>query len=364
MATVDGDNPRPNYRAIKLQIGPLKKYDDFQNWRYMLKSSVCADSGYDDISKALDFIKEVEDPKILFDTFYTARDPSMVKLDMALFYGLMRALETSIDGMLVTTQVRTKVEFGCGRQALRVIDKFYSHEADRLVSNAMQKLFALRCHNIGGLGEFLTKFQYLEKESGATLGEAVKLELIRRDLRGMRELDALFAVWKNDIDPDSASLMERLETHDVERREHNRDKPPGRAHQVSGGGGNKYAELTCHYCGKLGHIKPDCYSFKNDKESGNVKPKGAGKGGKGQPSKGKGKGKSNGKGNGKAKGKGKGLATVDEGACENTWEYEGSSWEEWSDPNAHAQTSVEASLATMVEQKLKTNTAESYSSFQ
>ena len=361
MSTEEGANARPNHRAIKLQIGPLKKYDDFQNWRYMLKSSVCADSGYEDVNEALAFVKEVEDSTIDFKALYTSRKASMFKLDMALFYGLMRSLETSIDGMLVTTSIRTKVEFGCGRQALRIIDKFYSHEADRLVSNAMQKLFALRCQNVNGLGEFLTKFQYLEKESGATLGESVKLELLRRDLRGMRDLDALFAVWKNDLNPDSKSLIERLESYHIERREHNRDKPSGRAYQVSGGA-NNHAELTCHYCNRLGHIKPNCFTFQKDKESGNLKPKGAGKGGKGQSSKGKGKGKSNGKSKGKAKGKGKANATVEEGACEEAWEYEGSSWE-WCEPTTNEETSVQSGLVTIVEEKLKSNNALSLASF-
>ena len=82
MSTEEGTNARPNHRAIKLQIGPLKKYDDFQNWRYMLKSSVCADSGYEDVSQALAFIKEVEDLTIDFKALFTSRDPSMFKLDI------------------------------------------------------------------------------------------------------------------------------------------------------------------------------------------------------------------------------------------------------------------------------------------
>ena len=118
-------------KTIKLSISALKRFDDFQNWRYMLKSSVCAESGLDDVSAALDFVNEVEKSTVTFEQLYSTRNAKFAKLDMALFNSLMKALEDSIDGALVITSVRTKVEFGCGRQTLRLVDKYYSHEADR-----------------------------------------------------------------------------------------------------------------------------------------------------------------------------------------------------------------------------------------
>ena len=343
-------------KAIKLNLGSLKKFDDFQNWRYMLKSSICADSGLEDIASALAFIKQVESSDVTFDALYSTRDPVYGKLDMALFNGLIKALESSIDGALVITSIRTKVEFGCGRQALRLVDKYYSHEADRLVSNAMQKLFSLRCNSVNNIGEFLTSFQYLEKESGNCLGEPVKLELLRRDLRNFRELDALFAVWKNDLNPDSKSLVERLESFDVERRGSTRDKAPARAHPASQSTPNPHADRTCYYCNKQGHIKPDCRSFLRDKESGNVKPNAKGsKGGKGSVGKGGkgGKGGKDGKGKDKDKGQGKGYGVIEEEG--EKWDEQGGSWQWIALPDQSS--SIEQSLALLVQDKLNLSEA-------
>ena len=135
--------------------------------------------------------------------------------------------------------------------------------------NAWKEGFAINYSS--KIGEFLTSFQYYEKESGNCLGEPVKLELIRRDLRNYRELDGLFAVWKNDLHPDSKSLIERLENFDVERRCCTRDRPSTRAHQVAQNDTKPNAVKTCHYCNRKGHIRPECRTYLKDKESGNLK---------------------------------------------------------------------------------------------
>ena len=40
----------------------------------------------------------------------------------------------------------------------------------------------------------------------------------------------------------------------------------------------KHANLTCHYCNKKGHIKPDCWKRKKDKADGKKKDKESGSG--------------------------------------------------------------------------------------
>ena len=102
------DSKSSSSKAMKLTVGPLKKFDDFQNWRYALKSTICADSGLDDIVAALPFVKDVEQKSVTFEALYSSREAIFYKLDMALFNSLLKALETSIDGALVTTFIRTK----------------------------------------------------------------------------------------------------------------------------------------------------------------------------------------------------------------------------------------------------------------
>ena len=61
------DSKDSSSKAMKLTVGPLKKFDDFQNWRYALKSTICADSGLDDVAAALAIVKDVELKTVTFE---------------------------------------------------------------------------------------------------------------------------------------------------------------------------------------------------------------------------------------------------------------------------------------------------------
>jgi hypothetical protein len=69
-------------------------------------------------------------------------------------------------------------------------------------------------------------------------------------------------------------------------------KPPDTAFSV-----NDHKDKTCHYCGKKGHIQPDCRKKQSDQLKGK---------GKSQPLKGQVKNNQRGKGKGKSKGRGRG----------------------------------------------------------
>ena len=68
------DSTSNSSKAMKLTVGPLKKFDDFQNWRYALKSTICADSGLEDIASALAFVKDVDAKTVTFEALYSSRE--------------------------------------------------------------------------------------------------------------------------------------------------------------------------------------------------------------------------------------------------------------------------------------------------
>ncbi len=71
-----------------------------------------------------------------------------------------------------------------------------------------------------------------------------------------------------------------------------KNKPPDTAFSV-----NDHKDKNCHYCGKKGHIQPDCRKKQADQQKGKGKP---------QPPKGQVKKDQRGKGKGKFKGRGRG----------------------------------------------------------
>ena len=263
----------------KIVLTHIKRSDQYDNWRYILQANVCAHDSVENAREALKFLKEVEDTSVTNQSLMDDCPERFQKLDMCLFLALITTLSSSVDGDQVLSRVRAQVEFGCGRQGLRVIDKFYLHEQSRAKTKALQSLMNLECRKIADLGGFLAKFMQLANEA-KDVAPAMKVELLKRQLLKLSQLDAVFAVWKKGDFPDFDTLLEALEEYAQERREVDQV----RHSHATGQGGDR-----CNWCKTDGHRMDDCPKYAADIASGKalskedcLAQKAKGKGGKGE----------------------------------------------------------------------------------
>ena len=279
----------------KIILTPVKKSEHYDNWCYILKANVCAHDSVEDARAALVFLDQVADATVTEVMLLTGCPEQFQKLDMCLFLALITMLSSSVDGDQVLSRVRAQSEFGCGRQALRIIEKFYLHEQSRAKTKALQSLMDLKCGKIADLGAFLAKFVMLVNETDG-IDPAMKIELLKRQLLRYNNLDAIFAVWKKEDFPSFESLLASLEEYAQERRGTEQVR---HSHLTSGYG-------KCNWCKKEGHFLVDCPICAADVKAGRALSR---EDYQAQQNKGKGKGKGayfNPKGAGKGKGGGKG----------------------------------------------------------
>ena len=322
----------------RIELPPMKKVDDYDNWKFLLKASICAHPSVNNPVEVLAFLEVVEDLSVSDTHLFTEREEIFAKLDTQLFLALVMALNNSVDGSQITTRIRGSVTFGCGRQALRLVDKFYRHEKGKARTRALRNLMQLSCDKVSRLGDYLARFSLYESDAGV-IDEGMKIELLKNSLLQFSQLDAVFAVWQKNLGS-AEELFQDLEAFTAERRDtqkhqHQDQKPPPHGGGKKKGRGHK-AHLaqegvdrdTCHWCGKKGHWIADCYAYQRAIDAGEVEApqtgKQKGKGGKGAKG-GKAKGKGGAKG-GKGKGKGgkKGAHAAAEAYydCYSQWDWD------------------------------------------
>ena len=201
----------------------MKKVDDYDNWKFLLKASICAHPSVNNPVEVLAFLEVVEDLSVSDTHLFTEREEIFAKLDTQLFLALVMALNNSVDGSQITTRIRGSVTFGCGRQALRLVDKFYRHEKGKARTRALRNLMQLSCDKVSRLGDYLARFSLYENDAGV-IDEAMKIELLKNSLRQFSQLDAVFAVWQKDLGS-ADELFQDLEAFVAERRDTQKGHP-------------------------------------------------------------------------------------------------------------------------------------------
>ena len=131
-------------REGKLSLKDLPSdVEEYRRWRYAAMAAYVFNAA--DPSAATAFLEVVSDQRVSFEELVTERPPSQARADAGLFVAILQSLKGP-DAQKFHIAIETEAEMGCGRQALRILDRSMTVSAERLALTSLQELQALnRC---------------------------------------------------------------------------------------------------------------------------------------------------------------------------------------------------------------------------
>ena len=108
---------------IALQLLPeaSSKYD---RWRFSAKASILAAAP--DPLIAMAYLEELDKPIATMDDLAKGLAIGVAKTDVKLFAAIIGSCK-GVEGSKTVAKIQAQARFGCGRQALRIIDTMRSH---------------------------------------------------------------------------------------------------------------------------------------------------------------------------------------------------------------------------------------------
>ena len=262
---------------------------DYDSWRYSLCAQVLRASP--DPGLALSYLRELEDESVAFADLPTMLDPGMNRVDVSLFAAIVGACQKGIKAAEHLKTIQARAAFGCGRQALRVLDERHKHESTHLATKANSEIQKLTCAGLEDLGHFMASFRLYRHQMGTgehKLTNAMGISLLKDKLRGLNELKATFALWAAGSSTDLNGLLQAIESiqaeylDEIEKRNNRKAeraaaaaargtagaaKGPGKGKK--GKDGKTKAKVTCGFCGKPNHDASQCW---NNPQSASYRP--------------------------------------------------------------------------------------------
>ena len=262
---------------------------DYDSWRYSLCAQVLRASP--DPALALTYLRELEDESVAFADLPTMLNPGMNRVDVTLFAAIVGACQKGIKAAEHLKTIQARAAFGCGRQALRVLDERHKHESTHLATKANSEIQKLTCAGLEDLGHFMASFRLYRHQMGTgehKLTNAMGISLLKDKLRGLNELKATFALWAAGSSTDLNGLIQAIESiqaeylDEIEKRNSRKAeraaaaaargtaaaaKGPGKGKK--GKDGKTKAKITCGFCGKPNHDASQCW---NNPQSASYRP--------------------------------------------------------------------------------------------
>lgn len=260
--------------------------EGYARWRYALKSSVLAAiavPGGPSLGVAQQYLAEVEATSIFtFEDLHNRLDVAMSRIDLKLFHAILMCCKgASADKYL--EMIEARCVFGCGRQALRILDVAHRFDIENVQAKAATSIVNLKCRSIDDLMTYLARFRLERARVGIDgLSDHMTYELLRSQLSHVKEAEASFALHQSLIIAGSASvdlLISNLELVAAQFEE-KRGKRQQTANVAKGNpkGSNRDKE-TCFKCGAEGHRAKECPNKGGKSGKGKGKGKGSGSGG-------------------------------------------------------------------------------------
>ena len=165
--------------------------EDFESWRYAASAQILA-SVKDSLSAML-YLQSVEDLSIDFATLSATLPPEQSRLDVRVFAAVTIAAKGQDN---IFDMIRSRATFGCGRQALRILDQLNLREATLTAVRATKKINNLECSNLDGLETYIALFNLCRHQMGTgehKLTEAMGCDILRGHCIHVNGLSAVFA---------------------------------------------------------------------------------------------------------------------------------------------------------------------------
>ena len=112
---------------------------------------------------------------------------------MKLFAAIIGASK-GVEGSKTVAKIQAQARFGCGRQALRIVDTIFRHEAEHLAVKPTAQIASLERRDMSGLETYLANFGRLRHHMGPdryALTDAMGCEFLRKLFFGIAHLKAI-----------------------------------------------------------------------------------------------------------------------------------------------------------------------------
>ena len=276
MATTTTTAAEENPGRIYIKDLP-EDHSDYDAWRYTLCAQVLRAAP--DPVQAMHYLRELDDENVASTDLPALLDVSMNRVDVSLFAAIVGACQKGHKAIDHLKMIQSRAAFGCGRQALRVLDERHKHEGTHMATKANSEIQKLTCAGLEDLGPFLASFQLYRHQMGTgehKLTNAMGISLLKDKLRGVNELKATFALWSAGNSTDLDALLQAIESlqaeylDEIERRNARKAVKAAAAAQAAGsvkgfGKGKKGkqkgqpSKVTCTHCGKPNHEAKQCW---------------------------------------------------------------------------------------------------------
>ena len=146
-------------------------------------------------------------------------DPGMNRVDVSLFAAVVGACQKGIKATEHLKTRQARAAFGCGRQALRVLDEQHKHETTHLATKVNSEILKLTCAGLEDLGHFIACFRLYRHQMGTgehKLTNPMGILLLKDKLRGLNEMKAMFALWAAFSSTDLNGLIQAIESIQAE----------------------------------------------------------------------------------------------------------------------------------------------------
>ena len=189
-------------------------YAEFRGWLEALYASLLS-CGVEPVS-CLQYIRELQDPKVSWEALSQTLTPALRGLDIKLYAAVLGALQSKGCATHLHEIGRQCTfengRYGCGRIAVRILQRRFRDEAKIQATEANQKLWKTLCHGAEGIGSFLDvakECRHVLVRCGEPVSDGMFLQVLKDRLEGVGQLSATFAEFE--------AREEKLQTLDGEQ---------------------------------------------------------------------------------------------------------------------------------------------------
>ena len=140
------------------------------------------------------YIRELDDESVSFGDLASNLSLDMNKNRCECF----RACQNGKTGPEIPKLIQSRAQFGCGRQAVSIVDQRHLHESTHLATEANTKIQEFSCSGLSELDSYMASFSLYRHQMASgrhKLTDAGGIALLKRKLKDIKEVDATFAVF-------------------------------------------------------------------------------------------------------------------------------------------------------------------------
>jgi hypothetical protein len=274
---------------LKLTVASLpENYGEYPQWRFQLRANIL--NLPVEVTVIMKFLHELE--VLTFEQLgANTITVDFMRVDAKLYSAVVNAMKGK-SFIELTLSIQTDVQFGKGRQCVKLLDKTYGFELRKLAALASKWLSSASVAEMAKLSEFVKTYKYqrfILKEYGTPIPEIVAMDLLLQMLEKTKICELTIETFKAKEEEDKTLqklvvLLQEKGDSWLQRQAHEDKRKDGRA--TLGKSPNPHKDTVCSGCQLKGHSPDTCWvlhpekapqSWRDKKKKGKSKGKGGGK---------------------------------------------------------------------------------------